>query len=653
MAIEKTIEINVNASAAQKALDDLGGSFEDVYGEAKPLSSVIGELEDRLYDMALAGDTSSDEFKKITKEVGNMRKNIIETDLKIDAMSTTLNQKVGGALGGVTAAFSLGAGVMGTFGVESEKVQEVLLRVQSAMAIQEGVRGIKEAIPSFKALGGAVATLATKQGLMTAATNAQAIAQGALNVIMNLNPVFLLITAFAALAGAFAFFTADTEEAKEANEQLNNELQREGELLDQISAKSKKAGEQRLRSLLLEGATDKEIHDQKIANLTEEEKARLAQMELEKNTIKEKKKIYKQALKEEDHELARTIKSEIKKSKERYRKLELQNGDYLLSIGEERKKFREAEARAEAEALAEAKATDEEKKRLRIEAYKRRQKEREEEAKRIAEIRRVGLEDIPDAISSDIQQPANLPPPAYINENEREVEAEKFKNENLLRLKIKFRESLLHLANNFEAKTEDLKNEWRKKDEESEAEHTQRKIGIADRYAQKTMEGLQSISALNDALTDLAVAKAGDNEKEAEKARRKGFERSKKIQIAMAIVQGVQSVMAAYTAGSSMGPAGVVMGPLMAAVAGVTAVANIAKIKAQKYDGGGSAGIGSAPQPVSVPASFNVVGDSGTNQIAEGIGQQNNTPVKAFVVSKDVTTQQELDRNTVETATFG
>jgi hypothetical protein len=50
-------------------------------------------------------------------------------------MSQTIAQNLGGALGGVTSAFELGAGAMGAMGVESEKVEEALLKVQSASAI--------------------------------------------------------------------------------------------------------------------------------------------------------------------------------------------------------------------------------------------------------------------------------------------------------------------------------------------------------------------------------------------------------------------------------------------------------------------------------------------------------------------------------------
>jgi hypothetical protein len=76
-------------------------------------------------------------------------------------------------------------------------------------------------------------------------------------------------------------------------------------------------------------------------------------------------------------------------------------------------------------------------------------------------------------------------------------------------------------------------------------------------------------------------------------------------------------------------------------------------------------GGGSAPSPsgnpsasgggggaASLPPAFNVVGASDTNQLADAIGGQSQEPVRAFVVSNDVTTAQSMDRNIVDGASI-
>ena len=55
----------------------------------------------------------------------------------------------------------------------------------------------------------------------------------------------------------------------------------------------------------------------------------------------------------------------------------------------------------------------------------------------------------------------------------------------------------------------------------------------------------------------------------------------------------------------------------------------------------------------SIPPAFNVVGASGTNQLADAIGGQTQQPTKAYVVASDVSTAQEMDRNIIEGASIG
>lgn len=63
------------------------------------------------------------------------------------------------------------------------------------------------------------------------------------------------------------------------------------------------------------------------------------------------------------------------------------------------------------------------------------------------------------------------------------------------------------------------------------------------------------------------------------------------------------------------------------------------------------AGAAQGGAPAAAPQ-FNVVGTSGTNQLASTIAGQQNQPIQAFVVGSEVTTQQALDRNRVNNATF-
>lgn len=74
--------------------------------------------------------------------------------------------------------------------------------------------------------------------------------------------------------------------------------------------------------------------------------------------------------------------------------------------------------------------------------------------------------------------------------------------------------------------------------------------------------------------------------------------------------------------------------------------------------GGGSAGGSPSTQQgggasESTPPQFNITGQNPNNQLAKTIGQQQNKPIEAYVVSGNVTNAQQLDRNRITTATFG
>jgi hypothetical protein len=87
--------------------------------------------------------------------------------------------------------------------------------------------------------------------------------------------------------------------------------------------------------------------------------------------------------------------------------------------------------------------------------------------------------------------------------------------------------------------------------------------------------------------------------------------------------------------------------------AGLAQVAMISKqqfVSSQSSIGAGS-GV-SASEGVQAP-DFNIVGQSPSNQLAAAVKGQFQQPIKAYVVSKDVSTAQEMDRNIIGSASLG
>jgi len=128
----------------------------------------------------------------------------------------------------------------------------------------------------------------------------------------------------------------------------------------------------------------------------------------------------------------------------------------------------------------------------------------------------------------------------------------------------------------------------------------------------------------------------------------------KALAIASTTISTYSAAQKAYE--SAFLPVPTVASPALGAVFAGVAVAgglmNIKKILSVKTPKGGGGG-GSAPSVGGSPSapSFNVVGTSGQNQIAQTLNREH-PPVKAYVVANDVTTQQGLTRNIVKSASI-
>ena len=133
---------------------------------------------------------------------------------------------------------------------------------------------------------------------------------------------------------------------------------------------------------------------------------------------------------------------------------------------------------------------------------------------------------------------------------------------------------------------------------------------------------------------------------------KEGSDASKALAVGQVILDAYKSIQATF-ANASANPANILFPGypyIQAGIAAVTAFANVRKIMAVDPQ---------KPTTPSAPAggrgapSFNVVGAAPENQLAETIGQKEQKPIKAFVVSNDVSNQQELDRNITEEASIG
>lgn len=189
--------------------------------------------------------------------------------------------------------------------------------------------------------------------------------------------------------------------------------------------------------------------------------------------------------------------------------------------------------------------------------------------------------------------------------------------------------------------------EYTEKNKELAEQRRQLNLQAVSDAVQTTQQAISAIGAFYD-------ARYANDEKNAKKA----FEIQKKLSIAQAVVQGVESVINAYaTAQKSPLTAVVPAYPAIAAgTAAAFAASQVALISSQQYQAAGAGGYDSGagtPSVPSQPANFNLVGSYGENILVSSLAEQFQNPIRAYVVSGDVVSGAELDRRRIRTATFG
>jgi hypothetical protein len=193
----------------------------------------------------------------------------------------------------------------------------------------------------------------------------------------------------------------------------------------------------------------------------------------------------------------------------------------------------------------------------------------------------------------------------------------------------------------------DARDKLRKEELDKEKAYRQQLQDLATDSALGTISALKELNSIYDS----------ENKAAAEKA----FNRQKSLNIAETIISTYSTAQKAYASQFTPVPTpdSPARGAIAAGIAIAGGLARIAAISAQKFQwtdkepatpsaSGAAAGGGSIPQP-----QFNIVGQSGTNQLAAGIGAQFDQPLRAYVVGGEVSTAQELERRRVRTATFG
>lgn len=535
----------------------------------------LGSLKSQLREAQAEVARLSEQFGATSREAANAAKRAAELKDQIDdakALTDAFNpdakfKALSSSLGGVASGFAAYQGALGLIGVESKEVEAQLLKVQSAMALAEGLQSLGGLKDSMIALASVV-----KNQVVTAFAT--------LKGAMMATGIGLVIAAIGTAIYLMDQYNDEIEDNIEKQKRLNEENKKFVDELEKVSEARKKE-----RNAAKGGLNDKERELQLL-------RARGAS---EQELYKKEKEIINKRIYD-------------------------QNVLYHTFIGNneaERQKRLEAQENLK-NLYAESKSLDASYNRQLRENQKERIKDAQEQREKEKEKRLQAEKDFYDKQAAMLEDSENmrLKPINIEDQFKKEREREQRKKDLIIQINKETNEELIKDTIKRIEKEEQLEQQAKDK----KVQLTQQAFGIIQGVADLFAQG---------------------NEED----QRKAFEINKAASLGQAIINTAQGVTAAITQvplfpGQQIIEAGLV---------GTLGALNIAKIANTQFQGGSNSGGGNTPTATAPRTpSFDII--QAQPQMQLGALQQQ--PVKAYVVSGEVSTAQALDRNRVRNATF-
>jgi hypothetical protein len=618
MAEKKVIELEVKS-------DSLGS-----------LKSQLRAAQNEVTAMAEKFGATSEQAVKAAKKAAELKDAIGDAKALTDAFNpdakfNALSASIGGALNG----FQAFEGALGLVGVESENVQKTLLKVQSAMALSQGVQGLLEAKDSFKQLG-AVAADALK-GIRTGIA--------ATGIGLLVIAVGTLVAYWDDIKSAISGVSAE-QEALNVKSQKDVDLQKEK--LESLDSQD--------NILKLQGLTEKQILQLKIKQTDEAIKAYEISIKNQEQTLKAQiqaeqrnKEILKgilQFILAPINLLLKTV-DEIGAFLGKDWNLQDQVMDWTASLIFDPKEVEEEGMKAIAEskkALAELKNQQAGFK-LEIQAIDKQAADARKQAQKEANDKRVAAEkEANDKLKELAEEKAKF--------DLEQIELDEIRQEQAYQRKL---DAAAKAAEEEKAMEDALRAERLAAEQADEIRQEEawarEQEGIAKLQELKYAAVLQGLTLIS----DLSEVFAKKGEKQAKRA----FEIQKAASIAAAVITTYQSAVSAYQSQflPLPDPTSPIRGAIAAGIAVAAGLGNVAKIASQKFEGSGSISASATPSGGGgggggsvITPNFNLVGNAQATNPLAGLGEG---LIQAYVVSGDVTTAQSLDRNRVNNATFG
>lgn len=226
-------------------LDLIKKEFDRIKDSSMPLKRQLRQIKGLLGEMNMQGLDKNDLFKSMTQQAGEMSDSMADANQAVAAFANdTMNLEASAqALQLVAGGASLVTGAMGLLGIEDEKVQQAMLKVQSAISLVNGVTAIanvlnKDSILMLRikkimmdANTASTAANTVAEGANAAATGISTVARNAWNVTVAIGKALLgdfsgLVLVAAAGLVTYALCTDDSTDSQEKHNKAVSDAQK-------------------------------------------------------------------------------------------------------------------------------------------------------------------------------------------------------------------------------------------------------------------------------------------------------------------------------------------------------------------------------------------------------------------------------------------
>lgn len=609
------VELNVNKGNTDVTVKSIRAQLKEATADLIRMQEQFGDI--------------SPEAQKAAKAVAGLRDQIgdaAEVAALFDPGKTF--GVVVGAAQGIASGFAAVQGAMALVGGESKEVEQAILKVQAAMALAQGLSGIRQGVDDFKRLFGVLGQITVVQKANAAANT---LAAGTMRLFgaatAQTGAAFQAFKAALISSGIGAFivglgiginklieFTSRTNSAADAQRELNRELsETANKFTDEIAGIYEEDARLQAARAKAAGATEAEI-----ADITRKANA---------NIIAERRKNYL------EQQVAGRDARDAKKALD---KAETDNELFELGL---RQRAREEGERKQREAASKSTA------------------DRKAHAAKVAEETRAAA----DAALQAEQQTADELFAIHHSAEEVELRALAFKFSERLEMYRKAGRDTAELLTAWETeqgaitakfateraeaaqkdRNDFIDAELARQDEQTQREqaYADARKAIAKEEADNRIKSAQAVSFALDGFAALAGEQTAAG---------------KAFAVTSATIQAILGAQQAFTALSGIPIVGPALGAIAAAGAIAAGIANVKKILAVPVPGKGGGG-GGGPTPSlggAAPLSPQAPQPQTTRIDQQSINQMGNATVKAVVVESDITTSQQRITRIQNAATF-